>query len=135
IEIMLSVPDIGVVEIVNPVSSCSLGSDERVTVAIQNLGVWDIDESATIAVSYTLDGKPAVTENVVLEGVFEHGTVIYHTFGRREDFSIPAAYQLMACTVYGSDLIPSNDTMTVNVNVLGSPVVDIGNGQDTILTD
>lgn len=134
IEIMLAVPDIGVVEIVNPKSSCSLGSDERVTVAVQNLGVWDIEESASITVGYSVDGKSTVTENVVLSGTFENGSVIYHTFSNTEDFSMPDNYEIMACTVYGSDLIPSNDTLVATVEVLGSPVVDIGIGQDTIVT-
>ena len=134
IVIMLSVPDIGVVEIVNPRSSCSLGADEKVTVAIQNLGVWDINASASIAVAYSLEGRTAVTENVVLNGTFENGSVIYHTFSNTEDFSAPGNYEIMACTVYGSDLIPSNDTLLVSIDVLGSPVVDIGNGRDTILT-
>lgn len=134
IEILLSVPDIGVVEIINPVTSCSLGSEEKVTVAIQNLGVWDIDGSASIAVAYSIDGKTAVTENIVLGGTFEHGSIIYHTFNTTEDFSMPDSYELMACTVYGSDLIPSNDTVVVTVDVMGSPAVDIGTGQDTIIT-
>lgn len=134
IEIMLSVPDIGVVEIVNPRSSCSLWPDEKVTVAIKNLGVWDINESASIAVAYSVDGRAAVTENVMLNGTFENGSVIYHTFSTTEDFSTPDTYEIIACTVYGSDLIPSNDTLLVNIDVLGSPVVDIGSGQDTILT-
>lgn len=133
-EIMLAVPDIGVVEIVHPKTSCGLGPDENVQVAIQNLGNWDIDKSATIAVAYSVNGKAAVTENVSLNATFENGSIIYHTFTNTEDFSIPDNYEIIANTVYGSDLIPSNDTLKVSLNVYGSPVVDIGNGQDTILT-
>ncbi|MBP1665845.1 MAG: hypothetical protein H6Q23_705, partial [Bacteroidetes bacterium] len=134
IKIMLAVPDIGVVEIVNPKTSCSLGTDENVRIAIQNLSNWDIDKSASISVAYSLNGRPAVTENVVLNATFENGAVIYHAFVHSEDLSTPDNYVITAATVYESDLIPSNDTMKINFSVYGSPVVDIGNGRDTILT-
>ena len=134
IEVMLAVPDIGVVEVVHPQTSCGLGPDENIRVAIQNLGNWDIDQSASIAVAYSINGRPAVVENVVLDATFENGSVIYHTFTNSEDFSIPDHYVFIANTIYGSDLIPSNDTLTVSLDVYGSPVVDIGTGQDTIVT-
>ena len=131
---MLAVPDIGVVEVVHPQTSCGLGPDENIQVAIRNLGNRDIDKSVNIAVAYSVNGKAAVNENVVLNATFENGSVIYHTFTNTEDFSIPDNYRITAYTVYGSDLIPSNDTLKVSLDVYGSPVVDIGNGQDTIVT-
>ena len=133
VEIMLAVPDIGILEVVHPITTCTLGASENIRVAIKNFGNWDIDASSNITVAYSLDGAPAVTENVVLDATFENGAVIYHTFATMEDFSIPGHYQITTNTVYGSDLIPSNDTVLVDVDVYGAPVVDIGNGQDTIL--
>ncbi len=134
IRVMLAVPDIGVVEILNPKTSCNLGTAERVRIAVQNLSNWDIDKSETIAVTYFLNGGPPITENIVLEANFENGSVIYHTFTRTEDLSAPANYGISATTIYASDLIPTNNTKNLNFSVYGSPVVDIGNGRDTILT-
>ena len=133
VEIMLAVPDIGILEVVHPKTTCSLGDTENIQVAIKNFGNWDIKASSNIIVAYSLNGAVAVVENVVLDTVMENGSVIYHTFTRIEDFSSPDRYEIMVLTEYGSDLIPSNDIVLINVDVLGSPVIDIGNGQDTIL--
>jgi hypothetical protein len=133
-DIMLSVPDIGVVDIVHPQVSCGLGADEHIRLAIRNLGSYDIEPSANISVSYSVNGGAPVTENLVLETSFEHGSDIFYTFSGSEDFSIPGTYRISANTVYGTDLIPSNDTLEVTIDTYASPAVDIGNGQDTIVT-
>ncbi|HDS06703.1 MAG TPA: hypothetical protein ENO05_03670, partial [Bacteroides sp.] len=133
VQIMLAVPDIGILEIDHPRTSCSLGTSEHVRVAVKNFGNWDIEPTAEISVSYSLNGAPAVTETLALETIFENGSVIYHTFVSTEDLSIPDRYELMAYTEFDADLIPSNDIVLVNVDVLGSPEADISQGQDTIL--
>ena len=134
VNIMLAVPDIGITGIINPVTSCSLGTSEKVKVAIKNLGNWDIDKSAIIAVSYSINGAPPIIENVILNATFEHNTVIYHTFSNAVDLSIPGSYEIVTSTIYGSDQIPSNNTLKVNYAILVRPVVDIVVGQDTVLT-
>ncbi len=131
--IMLVVPDIGVVEVVQPQTSCSGEAGEYVMVGIKNLGNTDIDQSAQMAVSYSINGMAAVNENIVLTGTFENGSVIYHTFTQQEDFSAPGLYELTATTVYGDDLIPSNDALTINFEIFAGPVPDLGSGQDTII--
>ena len=133
VEIMLAVPDIGILEVVHPQTTCTLGDAENIQVAIKNFGSWDIEATANIIVAYSLNGAEAVVENITLDTVLENGSVIYHTFTETEDFSSPDHYEIMAFTVYGSDLIPSNDNVLVSVDVLGSPVIDIGNGEDSIL--
>jgi hypothetical protein len=133
VEIMLAVPDIGILEVVHPKTTCSLGDSEYIQLAIKNFGNWDIEQTANIIVAYSLNGALAVVEHIVLDTLFENGSVIYHTFASSEDFSSPDRYDIMAFTEYGSDLIPSNDNVLVSVDVLGSPVIDIGNGEDSIL--
>ncbi|MGM0472821.1 MAG: hypothetical protein ACQERV_01660 [Bacteroidota bacterium] len=133
VQIMLAFPDIGILEIDHPRTTCSLGTSEKVRLAIKNYGNWDIEPTAGITVGYSVNGAPAVTENLELDVPFENGSVIYHTFSTGEDFSDPDRYELMAYTAYDSDMNPSNDIVLVNVDVLGSPEVDISQGQDTIL--
>ncbi len=133
VQIMLAVPDIGILEVVNPQTTCTLGATENVQVAIKNFGNWSIDASSNISVSYSINGGAAVTENIVLSSIFENGDTIYHSFVQTEDFSTPANYQISANTAFGSDLVPSNDTLEVSVDIFGTPDVDIGGGQDTIL--
>ncbi|MEN8229060.1 MAG: T9SS type A sorting domain-containing protein [Bacteroidota bacterium] len=131
-EILLAVPDIGVKELTYPQTNCRIEPSENVQVAIQNFGNWDIEPGASIWVAYSINGGDAVLENVVLDSTFENGAVIYHTFAQVEDFSEPGRYEIMAYTIYASDLIPSNNIVLVNVDHFGSPQIDIGNGQDTI---
>jgi hypothetical protein len=133
VDVMLAVPDIGLLEITHPVTTCHLEASEQVTVAIQNFGNWDIEPGAAISVGYSIDGAEAVIEDLVIESTFEPGTFLYHTFSRSEDFSEPGRYQLMAYTEYESDLVPSNDIVLISMDHYGSPVVDIGLGQDTMV--
>jgi hypothetical protein len=132
--IMLAVPDIGISEIVHPVSACSLGDGEHILVTIRNYGNWDIKPSGSLYASYSVNGRPFVSEVINLGTAFEHGTELEHTFTTPENFSVPDHYTITAAIAYTPDLISSNDTLTVEIDVLGSPLVDIGQGQDTILT-
>lgn len=131
--IMLAVPDVGVLEVVHPQTSCSLGTAENVQVAIKNYGNWDIYPPGDISVNYSLNGADSITENVVLADTFQNGSVIYHTFNVAEDLSTPDHYEIRANTIYTADLIPSNDTVWSGMDVYGTPLVDIREGQDSML--
>jgi hypothetical protein len=132
-QVFLAAPDVGVKEVSHPVTTCHLEDSEHVQVAVQNFGNYDIEPSAEITVAYSINGAPEVSELLVLAETFENGSVISHTFTQVEDFSEPGIYDIMAYTFYESDLIPSNNIVLVSVNHFGSPVVDIGNGSDSIL--
>lgn len=132
--IMLAVPDAGITEIINPISSCGSAIPKNVKVAIKNLGNWDIDKSANIAVTYSINGRTPVRENVILNSTFQKGSVIYFTFSKEEDFTVPGHYSIVSTLGYESDLILSNNVLSESFDILGSPVPDIGKGQDTIIT-
>ncbi len=133
VQILLGAPDIELLEVAHPVDNCLLQKDEHLRVAIKNNGNWDIDPAAEVSVAYSINGGAAVIESVVLAGIFESGSVLYHTFDRAEDLSVPGTYEIMAYTLFEPDLVPSNDIILVEVDHFGSPVIDIGNGEDTIL--
>jgi hypothetical protein len=132
-EVMLAVPDIGVGTLSHPQTTCHLDSSEQIQVEIKNFGNWDIEPGADISVAYSINGGEAVVESVVLESTLENGSVHMHTFTRAEDFRSPGRYEIVAYTIYASDLIPANDIVLVNVDHFGSPVIDIGQGKDSIL--
>jgi len=132
--IMLTSPDISIQEISHPLTNCHLGDAEHIVVAIENSGNWDIDPSESISVSFSVDGSPLVTESVVLEETFETGMVIYHTFAEAMDFGEPGIYNIMVYSSYAADLIEVNNLVLVSIEHYGSPIVDIGNGADTIFT-
>jgi len=132
-EVMLAVPDIGIGILSFPQTTCHLDSAEHVQVEIKNFGNWDIEPGADITVAYSIDGGEAVVENVVLNETFENGTLIEHTFSATEDLRLPGRYEIVAYTIFPADLIPSNDIVLENVDHYGSPIIDIGEGQDSIL--
>jgi len=133
-EVMLAVPDIGVGTLSHPQTTCFLDSAEHLRIEIRNYGNWDIEPGADIAVAYSINGGEAVMENLVLENTLENGSVVEHIFKSAEDFRAPGRYEIAAYTIYASDLIPTNDIVLVNVDHFGSPIIDIGEGKDTILT-
>ena len=132
-DVMLAVPDVALLEVTDPVTTCHLEENEHVTVAVRNSGNWDIEPGAGIQVAYSMNGGNAVVESLVLDRTFEPGTVLYHTFQREEDFSEPGLYDIMAYTMFDNDLVPTNDFFLANVDHYGSPVIDIGNGADTMV--
>ncbi|MGW8316575.1 MAG: T9SS type A sorting domain-containing protein, partial [Bacteroidales bacterium] len=133
VDVMLAVPDVGILEVSDPVTTCHLEENEHVTVAVRNFGNWDIEPGAGIDVAYSLNGAEAVVESLVLDRTFEPGTILYHTFEKAEDFSTPGLYEIMAYTVFDNDLVPTNDFFLASVDHYGSPVIDIGQGADTLV--
>ena len=133
VQVMLAMPDVGVLDVSYPVTSCTGGNEEYIQIAVKNYGNWDIEASADIIVAYSLNGALAVVENMVLDTVFESGSVVYHTFSVAEDFSTPQRNEVMAFSQWGSDLNQSNNIILVNVDILGTPLIDIGMGEDSLL--
>jgi hypothetical protein len=133
VQVMLAFTDVGVLEVSYPTTSCTRENEEYIRLAIKNFGNWDIEASSNFIVAYSLNGAIAVVEDVVLDSVFRSESILYHTFASPEDFSTPQRYEVMAFTEYGSDMNPSNNIILANVDVLGTPDVDIGKGEDSIL--
>jgi hypothetical protein len=133
IQVYLVVPDIGIIDIIHPVTACTSGDQEHIRVAIRNHGNSNMSPAANIKAAFSVNGSTPVIENVQLTGTFGTGETIYHNFSTVADFSLPALYSITAWTIFASDLVPSNDSMTKNIEILGIPVSDIGAGQDTIV--
>jgi hypothetical protein len=133
VNINLVVPDVGLLELVHPKTTCHLEDQEHVRLAVKNFGSNDIPSSAEITVAYSINGASEISEVLTLEDDFGSGEVIEYTFSHTEDFSQPGSYEIMAYTSYESDLVPSNDFILTSVDHFGSPEVDLGIGEDTIL--
>lgn len=122
VRIMLSVPDMGVTEVVSPQTACHLEDDEHVQVAVRNLGNWEIAPRSMIYVSYVVNDGPVVTEPLVLEDTLKSGETIQHIFAKDEDFSVPGNYNIVAYTTYEEDLSPANDDAAANIDHYGPTV-------------
>lgn len=102
--------DIGVSDLLEPVSGSGLSNAETITIEITNYG--GVSQS-NFDVSYTIDGGPAVTETVASPlGV---GETIEYSFTQTADFSTIGDYIVTATTLLAGDADPANDSLTVTI--------------------
>lgn len=60
------------------------------------------------------------------------GSSLLVTFPTPYDFSAPATYDLNVSVTWDKDLNPLNNTLSNSISVWGLPVIDIGQGMDTL---
>ncbi len=96
--------DLGIDDIIDPVSGQDLTAAEPVTVAITNYG--DNTQSG-FDVYFTLDGGAAVTETVAAS--IDPGNTYNYTFTATVDLSVYGMYDIEACVVLPGDVDPTND--------------------------
>ncbi len=124
--------DMGIDQLLSPVSGCELGTDEYLTVQIRNYGTDSIDKGEEVIVTYELNSGPPVADTFDLDETLLRGRAMPYTFTKGPtDMSAIGTYNLKLYSDMGGDTIPSNDTIVVDVHVYGYPTVDIG--QDTTL--
>ena len=119
--------DIGIDTLLSPVSSCELSGNEQIRVRVKNFGTDSIVAGSKIALSYIYEGNPEVHDTLQLAEAFHSGEIISFTFqGSSEDFQAEGLHNLRLFSYYGGDTVRYNDTLNLNVEVFGYPVVDIG---------
>ena len=105
--------DVGVVNIVNPVSS-TLGNSESVTVTLYNYGQAD---ASNFDVSYQIDGGTMITETY--NGTLTPGSTFDFTFSTTADLSnVGQTYNITATTNLTGDEDTSNDSYSTDVTNL-----------------
>ncbi|MBI2967280.1 MAG: PKD domain-containing protein [Bacteroidetes bacterium] len=97
--------DVGVIEIFNPGSSCSLSATETVSVKIKNFGT---DTVNTIPVRYSVNGGIPVAETIFT--TIDPGDTLLYDFSTPYDFSSDGIYTIDAWTKKLNDTIESNDS-------------------------
>jgi hypothetical protein len=119
--------DMGIDELLSPVSSCELGTSEYLTVQLRNFGTDTIDKGEEVIVAYELDGGPPVKDTLNLDETLLRGRAVPYTFTKGPiDMSAIGTYNLKLYSDMGGDTIAVNDTILVDVHVYGYPTVDIG---------
>ncbi len=133
ITIFLILTDIGVTGINLSEDMCS-GIFNDVEVEISNLGNQVIAISDNIYVKYYLDEDLIGDEFVVRQSALG--------FGQKIDFQLSSTINLSEAgskvfTIYSvleSDIKPVNDTLTLNIDIKQSPVVDFGDNNGVLNT-
>tara|TARA_R110002072_G_scaffold174802_11_gene330469 strand:- start:17478 stop:20234 length:2757 start_codon:yes stop_codon:yes gene_type:complete len=102
--------DIGVTELLEPVSGNGLTDAEEITIEITNYG--GVAQS-NFDVSYSIDGGTSVTETV--PGPLGVGGTIEYTFTQTADFSELGDYIVMVTTMLSGDSDPDNDALVTTI--------------------
>lgn len=105
--------DVGISEILSPVSGCNLGINDSIELLIANFGG---EPQSLIPFTFSVDGVEA-TVNMPNDGLFTGvvGTdsMEIAEFDATFDFSEPGEYLLQIYTQLEGDAVPENDTATV----------------------
>ncbi len=101
--------DMGVTEVLSPVSSCNLGSEEFVTVVLKNYGTQTIDSAE---VAYSVDGTTYVEP---LPFSLASREEMEYTFINYCDLSVIGTHGLKVYTVLDTDMNEFNDTVNYKV--------------------
>jgi len=116
--------DIGVTDILSPVSGNHLGDNEEIEVTIENFGTAT---HTNFDVSYNIDDDVLVTEQV--SGPLNPLSSINYVFNQPGDFSEIGSYRLSSYTSLPDDADRYNDTTTVTLTKeLCQPEADCSSG-------
>lgn len=105
--------DIGVTDLIEPVSGTGLSNAETITVEITNFGGAS---QSNFEVSYSIDGGTVVTE--IVPGPIDSGETIDYSFTQTANFSAFGDYIVTVSTQLAGDSDPENDSITVTVTHL-----------------
>lgn len=116
--------DIGVQEVLTPVSGSGMTDVEEITVLVENFGT---NEQNNITLSYVLNGE-IVTEQ--FEAALPMGNTSTFTFSTPGNFMAVAVHELKAYSSLEGDFSPVNDTVTVLItNSMCQPESNCSNGR------
>ena len=124
--------DVGVTAFMQPQTSCSLSEEQNITVAVSNLGINTISAGTFIPVGLDYHNESiSLLEELVLQEALAPGQHALHTFSQTFNMAAIGSYDLTAYTLLDGDddfFSPGifNDTLSVNVEVFGVPLVDLG---------
>ncbi len=137
--------DVGVVELIEPVSDCELSVNQIITVSIKNFGINPIEKNTEIPVGVDVNELNPVYENFELSQVLEPEETVNYTFEATFDLSETGDHTITAYTMMPGDTgfyEPGvyNDTLVSVITVYGNPDVDLGEDiytaqPDTVVLD
>jgi len=100
--------ELAVIEIVTPISSCTLTDSEIIKINLQNLGIAD---QTDFDLSYSIDGGNTWETEVYSDNLIA-GNEIMFEFATPADFALIGEYELICAVSIAGDELTENDTMT-----------------------
>ena len=132
--------DVGVFDILDPVSACELGDDETFILRLKNYGIASLQAGDSIKIGYHIDRSGAIQtaqESVMLTQPFGAGTTKDFTLLKKFDFSMPGEYHVNVFTIEPEPYFyyeTANDTMFEIIRV-NKPYVELGQDISTVRPD
>jgi hypothetical protein len=101
-------------------TATQLSASQPVIVRIKNL---DDAAISNFPVSYSINGGPAITENVTTP--IAAGATYDHTFVSTANLAAPGAYTIVASVNHPSDMVTTNNGVTVLVRQIDNQPIDL----------
>ncbi|MCX6271511.1 MAG: lamin tail domain-containing protein, partial [Bacteroidetes bacterium] len=121
------IPDVSVLSIINPQTSCNLTNHEDLIFQIKNNGNIPVSQ---IPFHFVLDGNPV---SAVINQTLLPGETISYTLLQQLDLSAFGIHSLTVFSTYPGDDYPDNDTVKISIThiqaIMSFPFMeDFGNG-------
>jgi hypothetical protein len=132
VKVNLSITDLKPVALLRPEPACHMTSAVSVEMSFKNLSDFSFEAGKTIPLGYSVEGNEAKETMTLDEELPTEGTAKY-TFNKKVNISGEGMHTFKFYVTYQGDLIPSNDTLTHDVEIYGDADVDLG--ADTLFTE
>ena len=132
VKINLSVTDLKPVALIRPEPACHMNNAVSVEISFKNLSDYSFEAGKEIPLGYSVEGKEASETMTLDEELPTEGTAEY-TFNKKVQISGEGMHTFKFFVAYQGDLVPSNDTLTHDVEIYGDADVDLG--ADTLFTE
>lgn len=121
ISIVKLISDIGITELVSPISACELSNSEPFKFNIKNFGTDTLNVGDSIALNWTINGGSPVQDTVVLQNVLLPNDSVEITTNKKTDFSAVGDYNVELYAKRPYDEVPGNDHISSTITVHGFP--------------
>lgn len=129
--VKIRIPDGGVSKAYVPANRC-YGNFNTFKVRFENFGNETLPVGTLIRYVYELNGSSAVIDSVTTIANLFPGDTLLHTFTGFQGNLITGSNNFKVYTILNEDIYPSNDTMDYVNSYNPLPMLDLGNGNDTI---
>lgn len=126
--------DVGLSELLSPVTACELTGQEKIRVLALNQGTHPLENDTVILSAQVNAGSPVQMQQVIT-GPVDPGDSVIFEFPHQFDLSRTGEHLFRITSMYNKDDDPVNDTLIVSVWHYGIPVPDLGSGADSLEVD
>ncbi len=125
------IADVGVTDILEPVTGCELGATVMPRIELKNFGTDTLQIGDEIPVRYQIDADAVIEETAVVTVEVLPDSVFEYLFSTASDMSEIKTYSISSFTDLDFDDARTNDTTNVSIEVYGYTPIYLGS--DTVV--